>query len=141
MTISKRSWHYRLYRYMGNVPKGPRYILPWTKATRDDVDPPSSLCPYAWSIGLGLVGTVFLIAVATPVAVVLAPFYLLFRALLWTDAKIGLGRLRAARAARKAQREPTPSTPPPVRVKHPSLVAEFVRAKKAKVCPTIKLVD
>ncbi len=44
MKISRTSWHYKLYRYIGNLPKGARYLKP--RVTRTEVDLPSSLCPY-----------------------------------------------------------------------------------------------
>ena len=35
--ISRKSWHYRLYRFVNNVGRGPRYLNPWTKAERIDL--------------------------------------------------------------------------------------------------------
>ncbi len=135
MKVSKRSWHYRLYRYIKNVPNGPRYLNPFAHVEREDYDvPKGGICPYAWSIFLGLLGTIVVGIVLIPFAIVATPFYLLY-----------LGWLKVAHTIEESAsrihftRKPKPFKPP--RQRKPSLVAAYVRARKQKVCPQIELVD
>lgn len=143
MDISRKSWHYRLYRYVRNIERNPRYLKPREEG-RDDYATPASLCGYTWSIVFGLAG-VFVLLVAFAIV---APFYLLYLAahlvvggVFWLADVIGDHRPRhiarvfrpSMQKTQKPYREPKPD--------RPSLVLEFLKARKQKVCPTIKLVD
>lgn len=139
MTISKNSWHYRLYRFITNIPKGPEYLNPFGKAERFDTAVPSSLCPYAWSIFLGLLGFIF-------IGIVIVPIGALIVGSVWiAENTVGWFRRFDKWAWRKAHAalphwEHT-RKPKPERRDKPSLIGAFVKAKKQKVCPMIELVD
>lgn len=145
MDISRKSCHYRLYRYVRNVERNPRFLKPREEG-RDDYATPASLCGYTWSIIFGLAG-IFVLLVAFAFA---APFYLLYlaaTAVIGAAIRLGdaiddrvLSPRRAARAFKpgsrglhRSEREPRPD--------RSSLVLAFLKARKQKVCPTIKLVD
>lgn len=126
MEISSKSWHYRLYRYLHNIPRGPVYMLPWCKSERRDYPLPSSLCPYAWIILLGLIGTAFISLGLLLASVVVVPFW----GMRYLSTK--LPRFKKEGPAQKP-REP--------RRRNPSLVVAFVKAKKSRVCPPLKMGD
>lgn len=132
-TISKSSWHYKLYRYIGNVLEGPEYLNPWTKAKRKDKALPKSLCPYAWTIFLGLVGTVALMPIwLLAFTVVLIVTAVIFVAS-WLNEHVSLSFPERAEKPEKPEK--------PKRKKRPSLVASYMKARKQKVCPMIELGD
>lgn len=146
MQISKRSWHYRLYRYTANVLRGPQYLNPFSKrVTRTEPTLPHSLCPYAWMVLLGSLGTLVILVVATPASLVLAVGWLLCNGAVL----LGRGAARLARyldgvVPRRAARPEKPEKPKkekkPKRERTPILVP-FLKARKERVCPTINLVD
>jgi len=141
MNISRRSWHYRLYRVLYNVGRGPKYLSPFAKG-RVDPDLPSSLCPYAWSILLALVGATVLAVVfvaLAPVAGVLYAGYwlgsvLVVPASVWVVHGI-VRYVNDPEAKESRHRDRKPREP------RPSLVANYLRARKQKVCPPVRLVD
>jgi hypothetical protein len=136
MKVRRSSWHYRLYRYVHNTSKGPAYANPWTKRVRTDpTDLPSSLCPYAWSIFLGLVGCLVLAILVVAFSWLIALVYAAAFVYHLVDDGLTARRLRKMKPD-KAKREPEPP-----KEKKPSIVAEYVKAKKERVCPTIELVD
>jgi len=132
MRISKRSWHYRLYRFIRNIPEGPRYLNPFSRVHRTDYPTPRSLCPYFWTIFLGLVGAATVGIVLAVAAVVAAPFYLLWRIGVFAAAAVDVSRISLPHHKRKTK---------VAKEKHPSLVVAAVKASKDKVCPMIELVD
>lgn len=132
MTIRRSSWHYRLYRFIQNLPKGPRYLNPFAKVEREDAPPPSSLCPYAWMIFLGIIGMITLALVGAVGGIIFLPFWLLYKAAAWVDAHVRMPKFKLVNTA-KREKEP--------RTRRESLVVAFVKAKKNKVCPPVRLVD
>lgn len=137
MRVSRKSWHYKLYRYIHNITKGPRYLNPFATVTRTDAPLPSSLCPYVWMIFLGLVGTA---VIALLLAAGAAPFGIAWFAYIGISWLIQ--RMRAIPwPFHRKQREPRTSSDKPRKEPRPSLVIEFVKAHKQKVCPMVELVD
>lgn len=132
MKVSRRSWHYRLYRYLKSIGKGPRYLVPWG-VSRADVEIPTNLCPYFWSLVSGVIGTAFLLALS---AVFVIPYVVAAYAVAGGRSLDRKLKSRRARSKEKPEAEAKPERP-----KEPSLVKTFVRAHKDQVCPTIKLVD
>lgn len=134
MKISKSSWHYKLYRYVTNIPSGPQYLNPFGRDLhRTDKPIPRSLCPYAWSIFLGLVGSALMCLGLAIAAAVAALPYGGYRLLKKIDSYGNPFKFK------KGERKP--KLEKPEKLKQPSLVASFVKAKKDKVCPMIELVD
>lgn len=132
MTIHRSSWHYRLYRFIQNLPKGPRYLNPFGKVYREDTPPPSSLCPYAWMIFLGIIG-MFTLAVVTLVGgIIFLPFWLAYKAAVWVDGHVRMPKFKLVNTANREKKSKT---------HRESLVVAFVKAKKNKVCPPVRLVD
>jgi hypothetical protein len=126
MKIKKSSWHYRMHR-MFNGGFGPGY---------------KSLCTYFW----GTVGTTLLVGVALPVSSViilglmLAPFVYLFTGNLEIIGAVVAGSfldIIALFGFWAWYRHTHPSTKLRVE-KEPSLVVEYLKAKKRKVCPLIE---
>jgi hypothetical protein len=132
MKISRQSWHYKLFCYISNVPRGPKYLNPFATVYRRDAELPSSLCPYAWSIFLGLLGTLMLSVVLLAGSVVVVPIF----------GAIALGRKIDARGWSFSFKRKDHAKKPEIKKEHrPSLVAAYVRANKEKACPMIELVD
>lgn len=143
MTISRSSWHYKLYRYIHYAVRGPRYLNPFSKTVfrPDTFDLPKSLCPYTWSLIIGSIG---LIPIFT-VFVVVAPLYFFFIglvALLVAAATHG-PHAKLTRGVREWWRNlpEEDAKPEKEKKKRESLIAANVRAIKQKACPTITLVD
>lgn len=132
MKISKSSWHYGLYRFIRNVPESPRHLIPWADVPRQDYPVSKSLCPYAWTIFLGLVGVFFTALALIVLGAVAAPFFVLYKAARWLDRSVRMPEIHLSKRERK---------PKPRKEKHPSLVLAFVKARKEKACPMIELVD
>ncbi len=108
MKVSRNSWHSRLVRWYE-----PSYR-------------PHDLCGYFWHVVLAILFSPFVITMIGAVAVLAAPFILLWKGGGWTRHRFNKrGYLRAK---------------PYVRVAHdPSLLMAWLRAKKGKYCPLIEL--
>jgi hypothetical protein len=130
--VHKSSWHYKLYRYVTNIPQGPKYLNPWVKGTRTDKEVPRSICPYAWSIFMGLIGAVVLTPFMLIGTILVGLFVYAMKFSRWFDGRVWLIKKRRGAKKRKVKQE---------KVKHPSLIAAYVKARKDNVCPTIELVD
>lgn len=132
MNVSKNSWHYKLYNlYMNVWHKGPEFWIDLLddKGLRYYRDyKPTNLCRYFWSIVLSTIAApIFLTGLAVITLIIFVIGYPIFRLVMW---------IQARKAANRAHNglEPKPA-------KQPSLIAEFVKAKKAKACPVITVVD
>lgn len=139
MKVRKSSWHYRLWRVGRSNPDSE----------------PRDLCRYFWHIMLlkvlvpaviaGFVllgvGALVWVIVRNPVEAALATS----AASILVASVIGLVVLIKAteprRAAKKKAREFASATAPPKPPKEPSLLWEFIKAKKRKACPLIDVVD
>lgn len=62
ITISKRSWHYRLYEFLHHSVNGKQCYF----------DPPKSLCPYFWGFILMFLKALFMYGVFYPILLVIA---------------------------------------------------------------------
>ena len=133
MKVSRNSWHYRLYRFWYNVWRGfsdapgPRDYLDAVKHPQRRDPQPKNLCRYFWWCLLNVVfgWLAFLVA-----WLVIAVVFAVVMPIAWFHDR---------RQAKRALKQPSP--PPQPKEKHPSPFAEFVRARKKKVCPMIELVD
>lgn len=130
MKIRSDSWHYRLWRFGRESP--------YSK--------PVDLCRYFWHI--------LLVKIMLPLALV-AVVLLLFGLLIYviatnlvisTMVALGIGALIVlvifgVVLDRRANAKEALYGPKPKKVKEPSLVREFLKARKQKICPLIEVID
>lgn len=135
LKVSSQSWHYRYFRYLESVRRGPQYVNPFYKGYRPRPDVPHSLCPYFWSLVLGTIGASLILAIVAVGTVVVAPFFALGWAGVWVFHKL------PERTRTKKPKTWTETPSKPRRVRQPSLVKETARAFKNKVCPLLEVVD
>jgi len=117
MKVSRHSWHYRLHSFVFTFFNWEQYgPIPAIKGKRWEHQP-QSLCGYFWSTAtltaLVPVLTLILLASAPLIGLGLVAFWLHDRYRLWR----------------------------PKQYKEPSLVRQYVKARKQKVCPLIELTD
>lgn len=139
MKISRSSWHYKLYQYIENATQGPRYLIPWADVTRKYHRPPKNLCPYVWSLVLGVVGVSVFAALVLVVGTILSPLWLVYmalslslRGLKWIDEEVRMPKIAVDLPERK-HREKKP--------KKESLILAMIKAHKEKVCPQLEVID
>lgn len=144
MNISKRSWHYRLYNFWRNVidfdRDGPLYLFPWWRDHETRYyNPPSNLCKYFWTT-LILTGFTWILVLGA--GIVLGLIGLLYFAFVWPIERYKDSNWRHARldAKYRAKLSEGASWKPPT-PKEPGILVAFLKAKKAKACPLITLVD
>lgn len=158
MNINKDSWHVKLHKWMETETYRDLHY-----------NRPVGLCWYFWAtigallklIGGVLVGTILLCALGYAVIMILSPLYFLFASytgwhflsddyyetsllvmiVLWIifPLVVGViaslsGEMRVVPNWMKLDKHYTPAKP-----KQPSLVWEYIKAKKSKVCPIVKL--
>lgn len=131
MKISRRSWHYRLYRYISNVSGGPRYLSPFGNIDRVDKEPPPNLCPYAWAIFLGVIGVTVLALLGLALAPVILVGWFLYRIARLLDRHLWNWSIAKKPSAKK----------PKEKRERESLVGAYLKARHDRVCPKIELVD
>lgn len=134
LQVSRRSWHYRLYQYVKSIPdtEGPKGLFPFTGTRRLDYATPKSLCPYAWSVFLGMIGATVVVLLTAVIAVPWLVVLGAIRALRWADNSVRLPTINFS-SQPKAEKQK--------KQKGESLVLALIKSKKEKVCPMIELVD
>ena len=133
--VSRSSWHYKLYRYVENIKYGPRYVNPFADVPRSNCGVPSSLCPYAWVIFLGLIGTAVIGTALVLGAIVVLPMMFTLRVTWGFFSRLdehmwGIKDIFKKESKVREKKE-----------RHPSLVLAFAKSHKDRVCPKIELVD
>lgn len=146
MQVNKSSWHYRLNLEMTN--------------REYRVQQKNTLCSYFWFTVLNMVKVAFLVTVcvgllwvfgqlamgnsdtdmsapwyiAIPVGLLAVSVFIAFVFGLFFAFQFCMDNFRAYLSKRRANRKPKP-------VKPDSLITQYVKAKKAKVCPMIEFKD
>lgn len=121
MSLSKRTWHYRLHRLVWTTfdieHYGPLAVTRGQRANHE----PKSLCGYFWStLLLTILSPIFVGVLALMCTVFFAVYYMF----VWPIETIHHKREAARFARGEAAR--------------PSVTVAFVKAKKQRVCPTIQ---
>jgi hypothetical protein len=136
MKIKKTSWHYRVHKFLHNVWSHP-IILVETIDPTDTADwktyYPKSLCTYFWSTLAMIIFSPLLVAILVIMVVVAVILLAVFVQCWFFDYCVWQPRKK-----KKALKELKSGNSP--KVKEPSMIGEFVRAKKGKYCPRIELV-
>lgn len=155
MKVSRNSWHYRLYRYFFNLwsvsfnddPwEGIKYALRIRKSHYTNPRP-TSLCSYFWSVvGVTLLVPVWLlflliIGLAIVLFAVLAAWWLLPVLKIKEKNREEIERLENELYAGEISWDEYWRRKRQLETKTPNLFLSFLKAKKDKVCPLIKLVD
>lgn len=159
MKISKRSWHYKLHKFV-RQPLPERAQKPWDlfkPSMRSEPTLPKSLCGYFWlTLAMAVLYVPIMVLLAAAAIVVGVGYLLIYLPIVrpiishkerkrdelraaedeiwkrWTD-----GRITAAERDRLLDElyEGTKKQ------KQPGLLRQFVRASKRKVCPLIEVAD
>lgn len=129
LIVSRKSWHYRLYNFTQNFMRsaGVGMVLNSIAEKRLAYDrdyKPKNLCRYFWSTVLGVI--------TFPLFVVLTVLLLLF-ILICVAICYPVFKLVDWLIDRKRQSSDAPP--------QSNFVAEFIKARKAKVCPLIETKD
>jgi hypothetical protein len=127
MKIRRTSWHFRVYRLLISMwTEGP-FIFEGARSNHR----PKNLCHYFWTVVLMILLLPIWLVVGVVVGIVLGLAYGIY--LLWDSFAAERRIKRAARAVRLGKLQDVP--------KQLNLMREFLKARKAKVCPLIKVVD
>lgn len=126
MNVSRKSWHYRLHTLAFTCWNLDTYgPIAYLEGRRYEHQP-KSLCGYFWS-------TLTLLLLCIPMAI--------FVALLLAAAAMILGLEKLHDAYRGVRPKPLKPAKPPKEHPRVNVFKEYTKARKAKVCPRIELVD
>lgn len=140
LKIKSTAWHYRLYCFWHTVwdtsELPPITIWELIRGQRKLQRPtPTTLCRYFWFIVLSSVVLTLFSSILVLAGVICGPIILLVGV-------IGYGiKLLYYRVRRRRRFRRRPASIFDVLEKEPSLVVEFVKAKKKKVCPLLEVID
>lgn len=141
MKVKRTAWHYKLYcllRQSWDSDDGP-FTIPLIIIGRSKrrTYQPSSLCKYFWFTVFNTIAIpIVLILIAVIGIIIVPPVYAVLFIKDWWNEPVRVARRREKRlAADKKLLEESR------KVKTPNLFIEFIKARKAKACPLIELVD
>lgn len=135
MKVKRNSWHYTLYCFfrqcVDSTTDGPFefYELLIRKHSLRRTYRPSSLCKYFWFC---LFSALIIPLIATFAILVIGILFVVVMPFIWLQEKYTDRRYRKRRT-KGIEPSKTPS--------EPSMVLQFVKAKKDRVCPLIEVVD
>jgi choline-glycine betaine transporter len=141
LVVSRKSWHYRLYNFTQNILHMPGLVFRWADETSiffiRKRYTPTDLCRYFWSIVLGLLVAPIILLVNITMGllllaccIIIAPLALIFLLVVFSVEWLNDRRIARKRDKRDSNRDEKFNP-----------ITEYIRARKAKVCPLIEVKD